>query len=105
MFFKRPKKPVTPDVSASRRAFFRDLFVKAVQGVEQASHELADRMKPLTESPPLYTPANTASWQQPIREVYGPPWPPPYGPPVPTAILQMLRLNPPAKVDPQYPTD
>lgn len=105
MFFKRPKKPLTPDVSASRRAFFRDLFVKAVEGVEQASHELASRMKPLSEPPPTYSPAHTSSWRQPIQEVYGPPWPPPYGPPVPASILKLIRENPSAKVEPDYPTD
>jgi hypothetical protein len=98
MFFKRPNKPAKApvEVSPARRAFFRNLFLKAVEGVEHASHDLAQRMKPLTgEEPRPYPAAHSAPWSAPLLETYGPPWPPPYGPPVPLAILTRLRLNPP----------
>ena len=90
---KRPEKPE----SVPRRDFFRQLFVKAVEKVEEAGREFAQRAKVSFEEPrPAYTPPTWRSSYgyddyNPHREVYGPPWPPPYGPPVPAKLKAELK--------------
>ena len=78
--------------SKGRRKFFRQFLASAVEGVEDLSKELnhvrqeLERQRrswaePARYDPPSYTPP----------ERYGPPWPPPYGPPTPAKIRPRLR--------------
>ena len=91
---KGPDKPI----SHERRAFFRQLFVKAVEKVEEAGRNFADRAKTGFHEPPAYKPPsynyNTRDTDgyghNPHQEVYGPPWPPPYGPPMPQRLKAEL---------------
>lgn len=91
---KRPEKPV----SHERRAFFRQLFVKAVEKVEEAGRNFADRAGAGFRENAGYTPpynAYTRDQHDYHRsrelEVYGPPWPPPYGPPIPAKLKAELN--------------
>ena len=91
---KRPEKPVSHD----RRAFFRHLFVKAVEKVEETGRNFAQRASAGFNEPPTYTPPNYNYYARDQygyhghqQEVYGPPWPPPFGPPMPPRLRAELR--------------
>ena len=73
-----------------RRGFFRELFVSAVETLEQVGHQLQQGSAPAYQ-PPLYPEIDYADTHYPDHEVYGPPWPPPAGPPIPQQVRQALR--------------
>lgn len=75
-----------------RRRFFRQFLASAIEGVEDVGRELNEAKRELEKQrrswyePPAFDPSH---WKPP--EKYGPPWPPPYGPPTPGKVRQKLR--------------
>ncbi|MEX2672972.1 MAG: hypothetical protein WD294_12780 [Phycisphaeraceae bacterium] len=79
--------------STGRRRFFRQFLASAIDGVEElgrglneAKREIEAQRQAWQQPQPRY---DTTHWTPPER--YGPPWPPPYGPPIPKAVRQNLR--------------
>jgi hypothetical protein len=72
-----------PSRTTGRRGFFRQVLLSAVETVEQVGREMASRSLEGFREPPRYTPplppVNPRA-MDPQYVVYGPPWPPPYGP-------------------------
>lgn len=84
------KKSGKPAVT-SRRRFFRQFLASAIESVEDVGRSLQDARREIESqrqawSMPHYDPA---PWQPP--DSYGPPWPPPYGPPIPLKVRHQLR--------------
>jgi hypothetical protein len=85
---KNPEKPI----SARRRQFFREILFSAIDQVEKVGKEMADRAaEPFRPEPEPYTPPDFSNLYQPNFEVFGPPWPPPMGPPVPQKVLDLIK--------------
>jgi hypothetical protein len=99
---KQPPKraPDTPS-SVDRRVFFRQLFVHAVDHVEKAGREFAQRATAgfgqhstgaTGPGTPYYYRGHEQSADFGTQSgVYGPPWPPPYGPPIPAKLRAQLK--------------
>jgi hypothetical protein len=97
---QRPDKPISTD----RRGFFRQLFTEAIKTVEEAGKIYAQRAKlhlPAVPPPPVIPAPQdsrrsqySSSW-----EMYGPPWPPTYGPHVPLWLRKKLREEREAAMD------
>ena len=85
------------EVSSGRRAFFRDLFVQAVEVVERAGREFHQRATlgfDRAAGPPHNPPAKVyPRYTPPGHETYGPPWPPPAGPPLPIELIRELNAR------------
>jgi len=82
------------EVSVDRRRFFRQMFIKAVEGVEKAGQQFAERAKmnqAYTPPPPAHRPYTPPNHYEMPFSVYGPPWPPPFGPPIPPQVRKTLR--------------
>jgi len=78
--------------ATGRRGFFRQLAISAIETVEQVGREMADRGLQGFREPPRYTPPPLdRRYIDPQFRVYGPPWPPPYGPPVTAELRRKLK--------------
>jgi hypothetical protein len=83
----RPDKPI----SADRRGFFRQIFVSAIESVEKVGREMADKFEVEDTSDPYEHSNFDWNWSQDEEMGFGPPWPPPFGPPIPVAVRAELR--------------
>lgn len=76
----------------SRRRFFRQFLASAVEGVEDLGRSLNEAKRELEAQRRHWYESSTPDrthWRPPER--YGPPWPPPAGPPIPRQVRQSLR--------------
>jgi hypothetical protein len=78
-----------------RRGFFRELLVSAIEGVEKAGRHFAEQRFGHFQQPTV-APPPTPDYQHHLRAqytVYGPPWPPPYGPCVSIELRKKLDAS------------
>jgi len=97
---KRKRRRKEKLESSGRRAFFQDLFVKAIETAEVVGKNMAERATPrFPYEPPAY-PYDPSIYHDPYHdhdhhyhgdEPYGPPWPPPFGPSIPMDLQRKLR--------------
>ena len=85
-----------------RRGFFRRLVLSAIETAEKAGREMADRgLRGFREPPPYRTHRSSNPYSDPRYTVYGPPWPPPYGPYVDAQLHAQLRATWDAQLKPE----
>ena len=84
-----------PSRVTGRRGFFRQLMISAIESVEEVGREMADRgLKGFREPPPRYTPPSPPHrFMDPQYTIYGPPWPPPYGPYLTPDLRRKLKAD------------
>lgn len=86
----KDRGPVSP-----RRDFFRLLLSEAVEGLEKVGKEMVERrfghFRQHAQPPTAYTPpADYNKFLGPEYTVYGPPWPPTYGPYITPELRKIL---------------
>lgn len=87
------KKKTDSTHVSPRRDFFRLLISEAVEGLEKVGKEIVERRFGHFRQPPApaYTPPPDYNrFIAPQYKIYGPPWPPPFGPYVTPELRRKL---------------
>src|ERR1041384_8318549 len=78
--------------TTGRRGFFRELLLSTLESVEKAGKQFAEQRFGHFKQPPS-PPPPSLDYQKHLNaqyRVYGPPWPPPYGPHVSIELRKKL---------------
>ncbi len=92
-------------ISKGRRSFFRHLLASAIEEAEKVGKELVQKRLShfnIPEPTAPYAPSSRG-YYHPELTVYGPPWPPPYGPYVSIELRKQLDADP--KLHPPTPSE